>query len=378
MENVRFPFLKVVATLFICCPLMVTSCHQASSSSEEEHEHHHEDGEIHISSLQATRLAIEVDTVRYGTFRPVLHTGGRLVSDNSSEVTIVAPTGGVVTSVLKQTAGALLGGGTQIASIAPKDESGNSAYSAAYSSYVLRKKELDRADSLLKDQVISQKRYDEIKHQYDLSKNALTVCAGENISVKTPQGGYLKSLKVSNHQYVSLGQVLAVVASSNKLRLEAEVPECGYSILSSIRTANFKTSYEDSVYALSRLNGKLLSYGKSSNESSFVPITFELDNAGNLLADSYVEVYLLGEEETNVLSIPLSSVTEEQGQNFVYLQETEEHYVKVPVRLGENDGLRVRVTDGLKGGELLVVKGAFLVKLASMSSAIPEGHSHNH
>lgn len=345
---------------------------------ENSEEHRHDDGEIHISAKQAERLAIAVDTVRYGSFRAVLKSGGRLLSNNGGEISVTAPTSGVITTMAIKSSGSSISKGTQLATLSPKDESGNSSYQKAYAEFVVCKNDLQRADTLLKDQIISQKRYDEIKSKYDQAKNALSSCNSESVSVKAPQSGFLKSWMVRNNEYVQTGQTIAVIANSNKLQLVAEVPECGYAVLPTICTAHFRTSYDQRVYALDSLNGRLLSYGKSSNENSFVPISFEFDNVGDFLSDSYVEVFLLGKEEKNVLTIPLEAVTEEQGLYFVYLRESATDYVKVPVRLGENDGLSVRILDGLVGGELLVVKGAFMVKMASMSSNVPEGHNHNH
>lgn len=42
-----------------------------------------------------------------------------------------------------------------------------------------------------------------------------------------------------------------------------------------------------------------------------------------------------------------------------------------------NDGCRVEVLSGLKGGEKVVTVGALHVKLAAAGNTIP-GHTHNH
>lgn len=58
--------------------------------------------------------------------------------------------------------------------------------------------------------------------------------------------------------------------------------------------ANFMVSYNNKVYRLEDLHGRLLSFGKAAAESSFyIPITFEFDNIGDFIPGSYVEVYLL-------------------------------------------------------------------------------------
>ncbi|MEG1794781.1 MAG: efflux transporter periplasmic adaptor subunit, partial [Rikenellaceae bacterium] len=104
----------------------------------------------------------------------------------------------------------------------------------------------------------------------------------------------------------------------------------------------------------------------------------EFDNIGDIVTGSFAEVYLLSTPQKDVISIPISALTEEQGLYFVYLQIDEEGYKKQEVTLGDNNGERIRIVSGLKSGDKVVVKGAYQVKLASVSSVVPEGHNHNH
>ena len=53
------------------------------------------------------------------------------------------------------------------------------------------------------------------------------------------------------------------VTQNNRLMLRAEVSEKYYQSLPVIRSANFRTPYDDQTYQLSELHGRLLSYGKS-------------------------------------------------------------------------------------------------------------------
>ncbi|KAA6321333.1 Multidrug resistance protein MdtA, partial [termite gut metagenome] len=160
----------------------------------------------------------------------------------------------------------------------------------------------------------------------------------------------------------------------------AEVPEKYYNYLKAINDANFKTAYDSyTVYKLSELNGRLLSFGKASNvESFYIPITFEFDNAGDIIPGSFADIYLLSAVQSNVITIPVSALTEEQGLYFVYLQLESEVYKKQEVMPGEDDGERVRILSGLKSGDQIVTKGVYQVKLAANSSVTPEGHTHSH
>jgi len=55
-----------------------------------------------------------------------------------------------------------------------------------------------------------------------------------------------------------------------------------------------------------------------------VPVTFEFDNKGEVIPGSFVEVFLLSSPMENVISLPRTALTEEQGGYFVYLQLDEE------------------------------------------------------
>ena len=78
-----------------------------------------------------------------------------------------------------------------------------------------------------------------------------------------------------------------------------------------------------------------------------------------------------------MISVPTTALTEEQGIYFVYVKLDEEGYKKQEVRIGADDGLRTEILSGLKAGDEVVTRGAYQVKLASVSGAIP-GHTHNH
>ena len=69
------------------------------------------------------------------------------------------------------------------------------------------------------------------------------------------------------------------------------------------------------------LNGRIISYGKSTTaNSAFLPITFEIDNIGNLISGSAAEVFLKSSAIPNALVIPVSALMEEQGNFYVYVQ----------------------------------------------------------
>ena len=77
------------------------------------------------------------------------------------------------------------------------------------------------------------------------------------------------------------------------------------------------------------------------------------------------------------VAVPIEAVTDEAGQNVVYVMLGGESFERRILRLGIRDGGYVQVKSGLEPGERIVTRGAYLVRLAAASPA-EAGHGHAH
>ncbi len=351
------------------------------SHSGDEHEKHA--GEIHFTHEQAEAAHLELETVKPAPFRFVLRASGQIQALQGDEQTIVATSNGVLSfassSIIEGTA---VRKGETFASISAGNLQDGDPVHKLKLAFETAERDFRRAERLVADKIISDKEFNQTRMQYETAKAAYEGQAGnytgKGTNVTIPLSGYIKSRLVAQGEYVSVGQTIAVVTQNRRLQLRADVSESNYRHLRDIQSANFRTAYDDSVHSLDNLNGRLISYGKTATGgSSYIPVTFEFDNVGDFLPGAFADVYLLSAPKENVLSIPVSSLTEEQGLKFVYLHITDDIYKKQEVTLGLNDGIRVEVLHGLKAGDKVVTRGAYQVKLASASTAIP-AHSHAH
>jgi membrane fusion protein, heavy metal efflux system len=79
----------------------------------------------------------------------------------------------------------------------------------------------------------------------------------------------------------------------------------------------------------------------------------------------------------HALVVPLSSIIEEQGQYFVFVQTGGESFMKRQVEICNSDGVYIEIKSGLELGERIVTKGAYQIKLAAMTGDLPlHGHTH--
>lgn len=389
--------------------LISASCSNKASHSEHDHSHeqteetshaeHAEEGEhnhaaeehagegapadeIVLAPEKAKAAGVVVKEIQPGAFRQVLRASGEVLAAQGDEATVVATTAGIVSFPVTMVEGKSVAKGANLMVISARNLAEGDPAERARITYEAAKDEYDRALKLIDSGIVSQKEFATIKENYEtarLSYEALASQAGTTGQrILAPIGGYIKTCLVKAGDYVTVGQPLMTLTQNRRLFLRAEVSERYYKYLSGITSANFKTPYDDQVYSLDELHGKVLSYGKSTDKDLyFLPITFEFDNRGEVIPGSYVEVYLLSGEMSDVLSLPKTAITEEQGLNFVYLQLDDECYKKQEVKLGADNGKEVQVLTGIKAGDKVVVEGAYHVKLASASNAIP-AHSHEH
>ena len=368
-----------------------THSHSASEegdhhSTDAGHDHDHSSGEtdeIHFSRQQAEVVGLETEQVAPGSFSYVIKTSGHIQAAQGDEVIIAATSNGIVSYTSPSlTDGSAVKSGHSIVTISAKDLLEGEPSAKAKIEFETAEKEFQRAELLVKDQIISTKEFEQARLRYETAKTTYNAQASnmtaQGVRVTSPINGYVKNRMVAQGEYVSVGQPIATVSQNRRLQLRAEVSEKDFKRVKNITSANFKPAYDDQVHRLSDLNGRLLSFGRSADgQSFFIPVTFEFDNVGDFLPGAFSEVYLLANPQEDVISVPASSLTEEQGLYFVYLQLEEEHYKKQEVTPGQSDGTRVQIVSGLKPGDKVVTKGVYQVKLAAISSVMPEGHHHH-
>lgn len=348
-----------------------------SEASESEHS-----DEIILPKAKAEAAGVKVSTIEPGTFEQVIKTSGQVLAAQGDESVAVATVAGVVSFHGKVTEGMSVGKGSTLLTISSSNIADGDPVQRARIAYEISKKEYERMKALVKNKIVSDKDFAQAEQNYENARISYEALAKGNTkggqAISSPIGGYVKNILVKEGDYVSIGQPLVSITQNRRLFLRAEVSEKYYPYLRTIGSANFKTPYDNKVYALKELSGRLLSFGKSAGDNSFyVPVTFEFDNKGDIIPGSFVEVYLLSTPMENVISLPRTALTEEQGLFFVYLQLDEEGYKKQEVTLGADNGQSVQILTGVKAGDPVVVNGAYQVKLASASNAIP-AHSHEH
>jgi len=75
--------------------------------------------------------------------------------------------------------------------------------------------------------------------------------------------------------------------------------------------------------------------------------------------------------------VPAGAVVDDAGRPIVFVQRDGETFERRAVTLGARTGDLVQVTGGVASGDRVVTRGAYLVRLASLSTSVP-AHGHVH
>ena len=368
----------------------LASCHShADHETETDHGHEaeaaaeaHGSDEIILPADKAAAAGVRTAIVTPGRFCPAIKTSGQILNAQGDESVAVATVAGIVSFHNKVTEGMAVSKGQTLAFVSSNNIAEGDPAQRAAVAYEVARKEYERKKKLNETGIVSDKELAQAEEAYQNARISYEALA-ENHSpagqqIVAPIAGYVKSVLVKEGDYVTIGQPLASIAQTRRLFLRAEVSEKYYPMLRKIHTANFQTPYDDNVYQLDSLGGRLLSIGKTAADNSFyLPVTFEFENRGNIVPGSYVEVYLLSAPQENTITLPRTALTEEQGIYFAYVQLDAEGYRKQEVTIGADNGKEVEILSGLKPGDRVVTEGAYHVRLAGASHAIP-AHTHEH
>lgn len=362
--------------------------HEHEGHDHEGHEGHDHEGheghdhgsgdEIILEPAQAKAFGVTTQKVEPGAFSSVIKVSGRILAASDAGSVVTAPLAGVVTLTGNAQVGRQVNAGTAIASINANAVSGGNANAAAAAALKAAEREVERMKPLHAEGIVSTADYNAVLNTLAQAKALYSSRASSGVA-SAVKGGTVTQVLVQSGQFVEAGTPIATIASSNNLTLQADVPDKYVPMIARLSGVRIRTASDSEVVDLSSLGAKKVSNVSSvSLQPGYVPVFYSFTNNGRFVAGMPVEAYLLSDTRDNVISVPVSALSEQQGNYYVYVKVDDEGYLKSPVTLGQNDGMRVEITHGLHAGDQVVVSGVTTVRLAEKSGVVPEGHSHNH
>ena len=363
--------------------------HHHGHGHNHEHEHHHSHGAniVAFSNEQGKKVGLTLEKVTPSPFGQIIKTSAQVLPSQGDEREATATTSGVVSfSSPNLVEGAAVKAGQQLFTIVNNNMADNNMsvrYQEAAANYNAAKLAYERKQRLAEDKIVSLTDLEQAHATYEAAKavyeNLKSNFSKNGAVVRAPISGYIQRIHVSNGSFVNAGQSVVTVSQNRDLQLRAEVQSRYYNCLKNIKGVNIRIPSDNQTYTLEELGGSLVSYGKATDANCpLVPVTFRIRNVGQLLSGSFVNAYIITQSDKDVLSVPNEAIVEEMGSYFLFVKVHNGEYEKRLVTLGSTDGLRTEITSGLQAGEVVVAKGASMVRLAQNSAALDPHAGHVH
>ncbi|MBI3211053.1 MAG: efflux RND transporter periplasmic adaptor subunit [Candidatus Solibacter usitatus] len=331
--------------------------------------------------------------------REVLRVPGEISPRVGGEAEVTAPfTGRLVSSASPPIGSAVEKGQLLAAIVSPA--SGPSempalelAKTEAEAALLLARKERQRAERLLSAGAGPARKVDEARFaeqtaeariaaatariaQYKASREASGYPATLTpFLLRAPIGGLITEAHAASGAQVESGAALFKIIDADTVYVSAMVPESELPRIAQFREAELEVPGGQVPRRLDRL----VSVGRMVDPTTRTfRVIYEASNTGRSLAiGQTVFARLLGQRGKLQPAAPVSAVVDDGGRPVVFVQLEGEAFVRRPVKLGPVEGVYVQIAEGIKVGERIVSRGAYLIRLSAMSNQVP-AHGHVH
>jgi RND family efflux transporter MFP subunit len=227
------------------------------------------------------------------------------------------------------------------------------------------------------------KTYDQAKKQLAERPRALEHRSGlPAVALHAPITGVIVAVNATVGEHVQAETPVCTILNTETVLIEAQLPESDLARLGPSYRATYETPAAPGTFVslLSAAGtGRLVALGATVDaKTRTVPLVYEVPNPdGHLRIGMALTVYVETAHVAEALTVPLSALVEEDGRSIAFVQVSGETFHKRDLTLGVQDGAFVQVRAGLSAGERVVTRGAYAIRLASVSTTIPaHGHAH--
>ncbi len=200
------------------------------------------------------------------------------------------------------------------------------------------------------------------------------------LELRAPISGTVVAVQASLGEHVGPEHPVLVILDPEKVYIQAHIPESDISRVSGSKGASYETPDARGKYVpLLEGGGRVVHLGLEVDAASrTVALVYEAPNpAGLLRIGMTLTLYVETARAEDAIAVPQSALVDEEGRYVAFVQATGEAFEKRDLVLGVRDTDFVQILKGLAEGERVVTQGAYAIRLASVSTALPaHGHSH--
>ncbi|MCU0711013.1 MAG: efflux RND transporter periplasmic adaptor subunit [Pirellula sp.] len=196
----------------------------------------------------------------------------------------------------------------------------------------------------------------------DDSSNLTSEEALSRLEIRAPFSGTIESRGFANQERVSKGDSIMALANTTSLYVSANLREGDWSAIS--LTAGTKIKVEVPALEHRSFDAVVSFVGREiDRESKAIPLVATIDNPEGLLRPGmFVRVTIPVGKPRQAITISSNAIVQHENHSFAFVDLGGGRFRKVDVRTGQATEDWVEVLDGLRLGDAVVARGAFLLK----------------
>ncbi|MHB8899139.1 MAG: efflux RND transporter periplasmic adaptor subunit [Thermoguttaceae bacterium] len=244
----------------------------------------------------------------------------------------------------------------------------------------LAQAELEGLRQVLQPYTDARDRLAKVLGNMKASGNAGEQATDMGVALRSPIAGTIVEASITAGELVDSTRRLFYIVNLDTLWIEANVSEYDLARVREAPGASYRlAAYPDRIIPILNGRGRLIDIGAVVDpDTRTVPIRYEVPNPDGLLRiGMFADLLVETEHKQTALAVPKDAVADEGGETVVYLQQGGETFERRRVEVGIRDAEHVEISSGLAAGDRVAIKGAYTIRLSTMSSAIPaHGHAH--
>jgi len=382
--------------------LMLAGCNSAAeeSAAQKASKKPHETGLVTLTQDEIRSSAIVIEPVVRGEFKVHRDFPATVVPDHRTTAEITALVRGRVVDVYADL-GQQVKADDLLAILYSSDLGmAQSTYLKAGAKLFVAERAFERAKMLLQEKVIglaeAQRRQGEMlslraeKREAEdrlrllgMSEDQITKLNKDQkivsyVPITAPFDGRVIARNLTKGEVVEVTEKLFTIADLSEVWVMANIPEKDIPFIRADAGTSDKSSVEQIVDVLLTAYPGEVFHGKVTYVGDVLEVAtrtmnlrLEVPNPHRKLKPQmYATIRVHSLPEQNVLMVPEVAVQRERDRRFVFVQRDAHTFEARDVQLGESNGEVFKVLDGLREGEPVVVKGAFVLKSELLSDQI--------
>ncbi|MDX8411411.1 MAG: efflux RND transporter periplasmic adaptor subunit [Mariprofundaceae bacterium] len=361
--------------------------------AHENHAGHEEGGSIQLTSAQIKQAGIEIQILNLRPKLQAIHAPGSVTFNayNLADVTTLVDS---VVHARHVRLGDTVKKGQALVTLASSElAQAEAAYLRSEAEHRKSKLDLKRLESLVKEKIISQARFQQAFsiHQaahanlaaaraalasYGISREIIDTLINLNqygqLTLFAPSSGTVVADDFRTGQHIAAGTRLLQIADESTVWIEVKLSQSQMQGVNVGRSAIVSTKDGNNDY-----KGKVVNIHHQLDPiTRTVGVRLEVRNPEDEL---HPGMFVSAEIETGsgeeVLLLPEQAIQRQGSELIVFVEEEPEHFERREVRAGKASMGLVPILEGVKVGESVVIKGAFVLA-SELAKAGFEVHNH--